>query len=346
MNRIDFRSDTVTEPTPKMREAMANAPVGDDVYGEDPTVNRLEALAAQKLGKEAGLFVVSGTMGNVVALLTHCGRGDRAIIGDKAHIHVYEAGNPAALGGVQPYTLPVQADGTLRLADIEAAIPDASNVHFPYARVVALENTQANTGGQVLTAAYIQQVGALCHERGLALHIDGARIFNASSASATPAHELVAAADSVSVCLSKGLCAPVGSVLVGSHEFIARARRVRKQVGGGMRQAGILAAAGIIALEEMTERLSEDHVNAKRLAEGLADIPCIQIDPARVATNLVFFQLHPDAKLNAKGLAEALRADNIWLNPGGTYAFRAVTHYWIRPEHVELLLARVRHYLS
>jgi len=265
MDRIDLRSDTVSWPTPEMRRAMAEAEVGDDVYGEDPTVNRLQEEAARLLGKEAGLFVASGTMGNLVAVLAHCGRGDEVILGDKAHTFVYEAGGIAALGGVHPHLVPVQADGTLPMGAIRAAIrPD--NVHMPPTRLIALENTQGTVGGIPITKEYTDAVGRIAAEYDLALHIDGARIFNAAAALGCDVADLVAAADSVSFCLSKGLCAPVGSVLVGSKAFIARAHRIRKLVGGGMRQAGILAAAGLVALETMPTRLSEDHANARRFA--------------------------------------------------------------------------------
>ena len=268
---IDLRSDTVTKPTPAMREAMASAEVGDDVYGEDPTVNRLEALAAEKMGKEAGLFVTSGTMGNLVAVLAHCRRGDEVIMGHLGHTFLFEGGGVSALGGVHPHTVFNQPDGTLALDDIENAIrPD--NVHFPISRLVILENTHNRCGGVPLSQEYTDQVGDLAHRYGMSLHLDGARIFNAAVAAGVKAASLAEAADSVTFCLSKGLCAPVGSVLCGSMEFIQTARRIRKQVGGGMRQAGILAAAGILALENMVDRLSEDHRRARELAGQLAKV--------------------------------------------------------------------------
>lgn len=340
MDRIDLRSDTVTWPTPEMRQAMAEAAVGDDVFGEDPTVNALQEAAARRLGKEAGLFVASGTMGNLIAVLAHCGRGDEVILGDKAHTFVYEAGGIAALGGVHPHTVPVQPDGTLPLQAIEAAIrPD--NVHMPVTRLIALENTQGTVGGVPLSKAYTDAVGQLARAHGLALHIDGARIFNAATALGCDVAELVAAADSVSFCLSKGLCAPVGSVLVGSREFIARAHRVRKMVGGGMRQAGILAAAGLIALEKMTLRLAEDHANARRLAEGLAALPQFDVDLAQVQTNMVFFSLRPEVPISAPELVERLKRHNVWIMAMNERRFRAVTHYWIRPEHIDLVLSAI-----
>lgn len=345
MDRIDLRSDTVSWPTPEMREAMAQAPVGDDVFGEDPTVNRLQDEAARRLGKEAGLFVASGTMGNLIAVLAHCTRGDEVILGNKAHTFVYEAGGIASLGGVHPHTIPVQRDGTLLLEDIERAIrPD--NVHMPITRLIALENTQGTVGGIPITREYTDAVGALARRYGLALHIDGARIFNAAAALRTDVAELVAAADSVTFCLSKGLCAPVGSVLVGSRAFIARAHRIRKQLGGGMRQVGVIAAAGLIALEKMTLRLHEDHANARRLAEGLARLPQIALDLDLVQTNMVFFDLRPEVRLSAPELAERLQAQNIYIMAMGPRRFRAVTHYWIRPEHIDRVLEAITRELA
>jgi threonine aldolase len=346
VDTIDLRSDTVSWPTPEMRQAMAEAPVGDDVFGEDPTVNRLEQKAAERLGKEAGLFVASGTMGNLVAVLAHCGRGDEVILGDKAHTSVYEAGGIAALGGVHPHTVPVQPDGTLPLDAIRSAIrPD--NIHMPPTRLIALENTQGTVGGIPVPKPYIDAVGEIAREHRLALHIDGARIFNAATALNCDVADLVQAADSVMFCLSKGLCAPVGSVLVGSHEYINRARRVRKLVGGGMRQAGILAAAGLIALEKMTLRLHEDHAHARRLAEGLARMPQIELDLTRVQTNMVFFNLRKEAGITAPELAERLKnAHRVRMMNMGEYRFRAVTHYWIRAEHVDQALAAIKEELS
>jgi threonine aldolase len=341
MDTIDMRSDTVSWPTPEMRQAMAEAPVGDDVFGEDPTVNRLQEEAARRLGKEAGLFVASGTMGNLVGILAHCGRGDEAILGDKAHTSVYEAGGIAALGGVHPHTVPVQPDGTLPLDAIRGAIrPD--NVHMPRTRLIALENTQGTVGGIPVARGYIDAVGEIAREHHLALHIDGARIFNAATALNCDVADLVAAADSVTFCLSKGLCAPVGSVLVGPREYIEEARRVRKMLGGGMRQAGVLAAAGLIALETMTERLDEDHENARLLAEGLAEMPQMEIDLSRVQTNMVFFGLRDDAGITAPELAERLKTHNILIMVMDERRFRAVTHYWIRPEHIIQVLVAIQ----
>jgi threonine aldolase len=346
VDTIDLRSDTVSWPTPEMRQAMANAPVGDDVFGEDPTINLLQAKAAERLGKEAGLFVASGTMGNLVAVLAHCGRGDEVILGDKAHTFLYEAGGIAALGGVHSYTVPVQPDGTLPLDAIRSAIrPD--NIHDPITRLIALENTQGTVGGIPLTKSYTDAVGEIAHKHGLALHIDGARIFNAATALNCDVADLVAAADSVSFCMSKGLCAPVGSVLVGSEAFIARARRVRKLVGGGMRQAGVLAAAGLIALDKMTLRLHEDHAHARQLAEGLARMPQIEIDLASVQTNMVFFDLRPEAGITSVELEERLRRKHrVQILDVDVYRFRAVLHYWISAEDVDQVLAAIQEELS
>lgn len=259
MKIIDLRSDTVTQPTPAMREAMAKAVVGDDVFGEDPTVNRLQEMAAVLMGKEAGLFVASGTMGNLAAILAHCGRGDEVILGNKAHTFLFEAGGISALGGVHSHQVPNQADGSLALGDILAAIR-SDDPHNPITRLVVLENTHNRCGGVYQTAAYTRAAGDLAHQHSISLHLDGARIFNAAAAQGLLAKELTSPVDSVTFCLSKGLCAPVGSVLCGSKDFIFRAHRIRKQLGGGMRQAGVLAAAGIVALQTMVARIGEDHV--------------------------------------------------------------------------------------
>ena len=346
MDKIDFRSDTVTHPTANMRQAMLEADVGDDVYGEDPTVNRLQEMAARRFGKEAGLLVTSGTMGNLTCMLAHCGRGERVILDRQAHIYRSEAGNPAAMGSIQPWTLTSGRDGTIPLEDIEDSIYGDEDPHDAQTTLVALENTHSASGGQPLPTEYINSVGDICQRRGLKLHIDGARIFNAAAALQTDVATLTRAADSVSFCLSKGLCAPVGSVIVGSEEFIWRANRMRKALGGAMRQAGVFAAAGIVALEEMTERLEEDHIHARQLAEALANIPAIDIDMSVKRTNMVYFGLHLDAKLDAPGLTEKMKADNLWLDCTGPRGFRMVTHYWIKAEHIELALRRIKIYLS
>jgi threonine aldolase len=332
MKTIDLRSDTVTHPTPAMREAMYRAEVGDDVFGEDPTVNRLEAMAAERLGKEAALLVASGTMGNLVALLTHCGRGDEVILGNRSHTYLFEQGGMAALGGIAPRPIPNQPDGTLRLEDIAGAIR-GDDVHFPRTRLICLENTHNMCSGTPLTAAYTAQVARLAHERGLQVHLDGARIFNAAAALETDPRELVREVDSVMFCLSKGLCAPVGSLLCGSADFVASARRARKIVGGGMRQAGIIAAAGIVALAQMIDRLAEDHRRAKRLAKGLAEIPGIAVEP--VATNILFFRLTDETSKVPEEIVSGLAERGILLLGRLEGNFRAVTHYWIDDADIE-----------
>jgi threonine aldolase len=268
MNWIDLRSDTVTRPTAAMRAAMANAEVGDDVYGEDPTVNALEALAAQRIGFAASLFVPSGTMSNLLALLAHCGRGDEYIAGQQAHTYKYEGGGGAVFGGIQPQPLPFQIDGTIDLDAVEASIkPD--DFHFAKTRLLCLENTYA---GMPIPLDYVPRARALCTRRKLAMHLDGARVFNAAVSQDVPVTALTADFDSASVCLSKGLGAPAGSVLCGSVDFIASARRWRKMLGGGMRQSGVLAAAGIHALNHHVERLEQDHTRAARLVAALNDL--------------------------------------------------------------------------
>jgi len=334
METVDLRSDTVTRPTPEMRDAMARAEVGDDVYGEDPTVNRLQAIAAELTGKEAGLFVASGTMGNLTAILAHCGRGDEVILGDKAHTFLFEAGGISALGGVHSHQLPNQPDGSLKLEDIQAAIRDDDS-HFPTSRLICLENTHNRCGGTFLTVDHTRAVGDLAVQNGLQLHLDGARLFNAAVAQEASARDLAAPADSVTFCLSKALCAPVGSVVCGSQDFIYRAHRIRKQLGGGMRQAGVLAAAGIVALNTMVDRLREDHARAKRLAAGIASIPGMEIDPGNPKTNMVFCSISPDVPLNADEIAARLKPHEVLVGVVGPCRFRLVTHYWIDDAGVE-----------
>ena len=327
MHMIDLRSDTVTQPTASMREAMRRAEVGDDVFGEDPTVNRLEALAAERLGKDAGLFVVSGTMGNLVCQLTHCNRGDEMILGDQAHVFYYEQGGSAAVGGIHPRTVANQPDGTLNLDAIEAAIR-SDDIHFPRTRLILLENTHNRCNGSPLSLDYMRSVRKLTHKYGVKLHLDGARLFNAAVALGSNVRELAAEVDSVSICLSKGLAAPVGSIVCGSKAFIARARRMRKVLGGGMRQAGILAATGIVALSEMTERLDEDHRNARKLADELAALRGVELNPEKVQTNIVFFKLNR-SDIDAPALATRLEAEGVRVLAAGPQILRAVTHYQI-----------------
>jgi threonine aldolase len=334
MDWIDLRSDTVTHPTEAMRQAMANAEVGDDVFGEDPTVNKLQEMAAEKMGKEAGLFVASGTMGNLAAVLTHCGRGDEAILGNKAHTFLYEAGGISALGGVHSCQLPNQPDGTLVLDDIQAAIR-SMDAHQPISRLVCLENTHNRCGGVALAADYTWAVSELAHLNGLFLHLDGARIFNAAVVQGVPASELAKPADSVTFCLSKGLSAPVGSVLCGSNEFIKKAHRIRKQLGGGMRQAGILAAAGIIALETMVDRLAEDHKRARFLAQGLSFLPWLTMDEGTPQTNMIFVSIAGTFPMDADQVAGELSKLGVRVGVIGHRRFRLVTHYWIDDSAVD-----------
>jgi threonine aldolase len=333
MDGLDFRSDTVTKPTPEMREAMARAEVGDDVYGEDPTVNKLQEKAAGMMGMEAGLFVPSGTMGNLAAMLTHCNRGDEVILGKLAHSFLYEAGGMAALGGVHPHTIPNQPDGTLDLEDIRKAVRN-DNSHFPITRVVTVENTHNRCGGASLSAEYTQSVADFAHEHGLKFHIDGARIFNAAVDQGTDVRELSSSADSITFCLSKGLSGPVGSVLCGSREFIRGAHRARKQLGGGMRQAGILAAAGIVALDQMTDRLGEDHKRAEELWKGLSKISGDSIELEPQHTNMVYFRLADDLPITVEEFLNGLRKRGLLVGNVGERRFRLVTHCWIDDQAV------------
>jgi threonine aldolase len=334
MDYIDLRSDTVTKPTPEMREAMAEAEVGDDVYGDDPTVNRLEMLAAEMLGKEAALFVPSGTMGNLTALLVHCQRGHEVIVGKLSHIYLNEAGGMSALGGIQPCPIQNQPDGTLALDDIRASIR-TEDVHHPITRLICLENTQNICGGVPLTVEYTRQVGELARQHDLSLHLDGARIFNAAAAQNVSVKDLVEPADSVMFCLSKGLAAPIGSMLVGTNKFIGRARHIRKMLGGGMRQVGIVAAAGIISLERMTKRLSEDHARARKLADGLRQINGLVVDQNSPYTNMVYFNLSEDVQTNAQMVMQKMKELGVLVDPENARRFRLVTHYWIDDPAVE-----------
>ena len=328
MEIIDLRSDTVTKPTPEMRDAMAKAEVGDDVYGDDPTVNKLQEMAAEITGKEAGLFVPSGTMGNLAAILTHCQRGDEVILGQKNHTFLFEAGGISALGGIHSYQLQNQSDGSLLIADVEAAIR-VDDPHDPITRLVCLENTHNRCGGTVQSPVYTRQLADFAHSRKLKVHLDGARLFNAAAALGIPARELTDPVDSVTFCLSKGLCAPVGSILCGDKDFIKKANRARKMLGGGMRQAGILAAAGIIALQKMVGRLREDHKRASDLADGLSENAGIILDMGSPATNMVFISLTSKVQMSAPEIEEMLKNRGILVSATDQRRFRLVTHYWI-----------------
>jgi len=335
---IDLRSDTVTKPTPAMRAAMAAAEVGDDVFGDDPTVNALQQRIATLLGKEAALFMPTGTQSNLCALMSHCQRGDEFIVGQMAHTYRWEGGGAAVLGSVQPQPLPQAADGTMLLADIEASIkPD--DAHFAITRLLALENTW---GGKLLPPAYVEQATALARRKGLATHLDGARLFNAAVASDVPPRDIAQHFDSVSVCFSKGLGAPAGSALVGSKALIARAHRVRKMLGGGMRQAGVLAAAALHALDHHVERLADDHANAKRLAEGLQELPGVTVETPQ--TNIVFVDLAPGrVPEKAPGTVERLRAAGVLCT--GLYRLRFVTHLDVSAADIERAIPLLRQHL-
>ncbi|GCE28257.1 threonine aldolase [Dictyobacter alpinus] len=344
---IDLRSDTVTHPTPAMRKAMYEAEVGDDVYGEDPTINRLQELAAKLTGKEAALFVPTGTMGNAIAQLTHAGRGQAVIVGDQSHIYHYEAGGASTLGGSPMYVVPTHPDGMLDMDALRGAIADESDEHTAATALICLENSHNRCGGTVLSQEQVAAIATLAHTNGIAVHMDGARIFNAATALGIPVRDLVRDVDSVMFCLSKGLSAPVGSMLVGSREFIRRARRTRKLLGGGMRQAGVLAAAGIVALEEMVERLAEDHENCERLAYGLADLPMVSIQTDQVVTNILLFSLHnaDGQEYNTNQIALFLnkaREHGVLLGPMGEKNIRAVTHHGIEAEHIDQALAGIQ----
>jgi len=336
MKIIDLRSDTVTLPTPTMRDAIYHAELGDDVYGEDPTTNRLETMASDQTGKEAALLVPSGTMGNLICALGHCGRGEEVILGDKSHMFLNESGGMSALGGIQPHIIPNLPDGTMRLEDIEGAIR-GNNIHFPRTRLICLENTHNRCNGAPLTAEYIDSVAALAKGRGISVHLDGARIFNAAVALGVNVKELTHSVDSLIFCLSKGLSAPVGSMVCGSREFIAEALRTRKVLGGGMRQTGVITAAGTIALEQMVDRLTEDHINARCLAEGIAQIPGLSIDPARMRTNIIYFDLVSD-RLTADEFMTQLGQKGIKLLHTEPSRFRMVTHYGISSEDIDAAL--------
>ena len=340
MKIIDLRSDTVTLPTEEMRRAMAEAEVGDDVYGEDPSINQLQERAADLLGKEAGLLTASGTMSNLVATLTHCQRGDEIVMGDQAHMFWNESAGAAALAGVQVRLVPNDPQGRIDSADLEAAIRPRGNIHFPPTTLVCLENTHNRCSGGVLTPQDTKQVAEVAHAAGAKVHLDGARIFNAAVALEVPARELTEDVDDVSFCLSKGLSCPVGSVLCGSQEFVDQARKWRKMVGGGMRQAGVLAAAGLVALDTMIDRLAEDHSNARRLAHGMANIPGLHLDPESIQTNIVIFQVDLSVG-RAPDLISALAQEGVKVTYPGQQSIRMVTHRHIGGAEVDEALTRV-----
>ena len=338
-----MRSDTVTLPTDEMREAMNNAEVGDDVYQEDPTVNRLEELAAKKLGKEAALFVPSGTMGNLIAVLSHCQRGDEVILEMDSHIYYYEVGGMSAVAGVIPRLI-IGNKGIIDLQDIKRVLRE-ENLHYPKTTLICVENTHNRAGGTIIPPEVIKEICQLAHQRNIQVHLDGARIFNAAIALNIKPALLTKDVDSVMFCLSKGLSAPVGSILASSKEFIQRARKNRKMLGGGMRQAGILAAAGIIALENMVERLEEDHKNARILGEGLADISGIKVDLETVQTNMVYLDLNKSG-MDTYQFLPKLAEYNILGSPRPPTKVRLVTHYGISEEDIYATIKAIEEIVS
>ncbi|MCU0595367.1 MAG: low-specificity L-threonine aldolase [Desulfobacterota bacterium] len=334
---IDLRSDTVTKPTPAMREAMAWAEVGDDVYGEDPTVNRLQSLAADMLGTETALFATSGTQSNLLGVMSQCERGDEYVVGQRAHTYRFEGGGAAVLGSIQPQPIEFQEDGTLDLDEVARNIKP-NDFHFARTRLLCLENTQE---GKVLPLDYLAKASALARQHGLSIHLDGARVFNAAVKLREPVHEITRHFNTVSFCLSKGLGAPVGSVLCGPRDVIDKARRWRKVLGGGTRQAGILAAAGIYALTHHVDRLSQDHENAARLAQGLAQVQELNLDPSKVQTNMVFFTLEPS---RFKTLQAFLKERGILIS--GRERVRLVTHLDVSAEDIRVVIETFKDYFS
>ena len=333
---VDLRSDTVTTPSERMRRAMYEAELGDDVYGEDPTVNRLEELAAERLGKEEALLLLSGTMGNLVGMLAQARPGDEVIVGQYSHIFLNEAGGAAALGGLQLHPIPTTR-GVMDPRDVEGALRDPKNLHHPRSTLVCLENTANKDGGAAVSVEAMDAVAGTAHAHGLRVHVDGARIFNAAVALDVPVDRLVANADSVTFCLSKGLGCPVGSILAGSADYIAEARRWRKMIGGSLRQAGVIAAAGVVALEEMVDRMAEDHANARRLAAGLNALPGLMVDVDGVDTNIVMLDvdLH---RVDPKAFVAGLRERGVKIGSPYGGRIRLVTHYQISREDVDYTL--------
>jgi threonine aldolase len=344
---IDLRSDTVTLPSPAMREAMYHAELGDDVYGEDPTVNRLQEMAAERTGKEAALFVASGTMGNTACVLAHTGRGQAVIVGDRSHIYHFEVGGASTLGGSPMCVVPTDVDGMLDPHLVEMNISDGSDEHSAPTALLCIENTHNYCGGTVLSVEQIESLTSLAHAHGVAVHMDGARIFNAATALGVPVSTLARSVDSLMFCFSKGLSAPVGSIIVGSREFIRRAHRMRKLLGGGMRQAGVIAAACIVSLEQMVERLTEDHEHCKQLAYGLADYPQVDIDVERVKTNILVFsvrnaQQQPLTEAETMQFLAKAQEHSVLMGHIGQGRIRAVTHYGIEAKDITTALAGIR----
>ncbi len=339
--RVDLRSDTVTKPSPEMRKAMYEAEVGDDVYRDDPTVNRLQEKAAEKLGKEAGLFVVSGTQGNLVSVLAQAQRGDEIILGDMCHIFNSEAGGVSVLGGVVMYPIKTDRHGVLSPEQIHAAVKPR-DYHKPPTKLLCIENTHNNTSGQALTPADTQLMADAARAHGLRVHLDGARLFNAAVSQEIDVKELTAPVDTATFCLSKGLSCPIGSVLVGDADFIEEAGRWRKILGAGMRQVGVVAAAGLVALDSMIDRMADDHVNAKKLAEGIAELEGIALDPGEINTNLVRFGV---PKGSGDTIAALMKEQGVYIN-GGDSDLRMVTHYGIDSEDIDFTLLAMRKVMS
>jgi threonine aldolase len=339
---IDFRSDTVTMPTPKMREAMAAATLGDDVFGDDPTVNRLEEVAAERMGKEAAMFVSSGTLGNLIGIAVNARTGEEMIADSDSHAFYYESANAAAVCGVQIRQVPTES-GVMSPRQIDEAVRPRDDVHEPFTAAISLENTHNRHGGVVWPLEDLRAACDAAHGRGLRVHLDGARIFNAAVAQGVQAKEIAAGADTVTFCLSKGLACPIGSVFCGSRETVEEARRWRKRLGGGMRQVGVLAAPGLIALDEMVDRLAEDHANARTLAEGLAELPGVRCDLSRVQTNIVYFDLET---IDATVFAEACDKRGVRGLPTGPRRVRFVTHYGIDAQDVQSALKVCEEVLS
>ena len=331
---IDLRSDTLTNPTQSMRDAMATAEVGDDVFQEDPTVQKLETLSAEIMGKEAALFVPSGCMGNLISILSHCGRGDEILLGDRSHISLYEVGGVAALGGVHPRPLPNNNDGTISIDLLEKGIRH-SDIHCPPTRLICLENTHNFCQGSPITPEYMTEVRKIANKFELKIHLDGARIFNAAVALGVPVAKLTEKVDSVMFCLSKGLSAPVGSLVCGSSDFIVKARKARKMVGGGMRQVGHIAAAGLIAITEQVDRLQEDHDNAKFLASQLSDLDGIEVDVTQIKTNIIFFKL---TGIDGEVLLNQLEQNQIKILMSDADVFRVVLHREVSKEQVQTVV--------
>ena len=342
MKIIDLRSDTVTLPSDSMKKAISSSPLGDDVFGEDPTVNALQERAAQITGKEAALFVPSGTMGNLVSILSQCARGTEIILGDQSHTFLYEGGGVSIYGGIHSRQLRNQRDGTLDLADIKNAIRTKDD-HFPETGMICLENTHNRCFGAPLSISYMNSVSNIAKEHHLKIHVDGARIFNAAASLNTSVKKLVSVANSVSFCLSKGLSAPVGSLVCGSQKFIAKARRIRKSLGGGMRQAGIIGAAGLEALDTMIERLKDDHENARKLAEGIQNIAGLFLNLNNIHTNIVYFEMKTD---NGKTFVERMAGNGVLFFQTSPGRFRMVTHYGITSEDIDRVLKLLEDELS